>query len=395
MNGLSPYDRPPHPDEARGVSPLLVIVAAVAAAVVSVVAYDRLVIVRRAPAPLLPLPAAADGATPVSSDEATNVAVYEAASRGVVNVTSTTYVRVWLETVPERGNGSGSVIDAEGHILTNHHVIAGARELTVTLADQSTWRATVVGTDPDHDIAVLKIDAPASRLHAIPFGTAENLRVGQKVLAIGNPFGLDRTLTVGVVSALGRPLKTASGAIVQNVIQTDASINPGNSGGPLLNVRGEMIGVNTAIISPTKASAGIGFAVPIDTVKEIVEEILTEGAVRRPWLGVRFSQMTPRLARAIGLRESAGVILLEVVPGSPAAKAGLRGSESYREQNGRIVLEGDIVVGADGAAVGRGDDLLAILRAKRPDESIDLVIIRGTERLAVTVQLEPRPTDGN
>ncbi|KAF0214437.1 MAG: DegP2 peptidase [bacterium] len=216
----------------------------------------------------------------LSSDEQNNIQVYETISPGVVNITSTTYVEdFWGDADPQQGTGSGSIIDKQGNILTNVHVVKGAQELTVTLADKSTYNAKVIGTDPDNDLAVIKINAPAQKLHVIPLGDSQSLNIGQKVLAIGNPFGLDRTLTSGIISGLGRPLKTANGRTVDNVIQTDASINPGNSGGPLLNAKGEMIGVNTAIFSPSGGSVGIGFAVPVDIAKRVIPELINYGQV--------------------------------------------------------------------------------------------------------------------
>lgn len=356
-------------------------------ALLAVAAYDHFVVSRRPRSALLPLSISGEA----HSEEEAIIAVHEAASRGVVNITSTSLRRVWFDLVPEEGSGSGSVIDTNGHILTNLHVVSGARKLSVTLADQTTWPARIVGHDPDHDLAVLKISAPAEQLHVIPFGNSSNLRVGQTVIAIGNPFGLDRTLTTGVISGLGRPLRTESGATIRNVIQTDASINPGNSGGPLLDLSGSLIGVNTAIVSPTRASAGIGFAVPTDTVRPIVEDILTRGQVRRAWLGVQVVELSPRDSSRLDVPIRQGLVVVEVISGSPAEEAGLRGSDSIVERDGRAVLAGDLIVGIGGKTVARSADLTSVLRSRRPGDEIQLRIVRGTNQFTLGVRLGARP----
>ena len=353
----------------------------------AVAAYDHFVVSRRPGRALLPLSISGEA----HSEEEAIIAVHEAASRGVVNITSTSLRRVWFDLVPEEGSGSGSVIDTNGHILTNLHVVSGARKLSVTLADQTTWPARIVGHDPDHDLAVLKISAPAEQLHVIPFGNSSNLRVGQTVIAIGNPFGLDRTLTTGVISGLGRPLRTESGATIRNVIQTDASINPGNSGGPLLDLSGSLIGVNTAIVSPTRASAGIGFAVPTDTVRPIVEDILTRGQVRRAWLGVQVVELSPRDSSRLDIPNRQGLVIVEVISGSPAEEAGLRGSDSIVERDGRAVLAGDLIVGIGGKTVARSADLTSVLRSRRPGDEIQLRIVRDTSQFTLDVRLGARP----
>ncbi|HEY6401790.1 MAG TPA: trypsin-like peptidase domain-containing protein, partial [Blastocatellia bacterium] len=228
----------------------------------------------------------------VATDEKNNEEVYQAMSPGVVNITSTSLVRDWFEAYQSQGgSGSGSILDTQGHILTNYHVVRGANklyadELEVTLSNNHKYKAQVIDSDPDNDLAMIKIDAPRESLTMIPLGDSKGLRVGQKVLAIGNPFGFDRTLTTGIVSGLARPIRSEmTGKLIEGAIQTDAAINPGNSGGPLLNSRGQMIGINTMILSPSGGSVGIGFAVPVDTAKRIVSDILKYGRVRKPRLG--------------------------------------------------------------------------------------------------------------
>ncbi len=243
----------------------------------------------------------------LTEDEKNNIELYEKLSRGVVNITSTVLERdFFFNIVPRQGAGSGSVIDERGYILTNHHVIEDARKLEVTLFSGKKYPAKFIGSDPNSDIAVLKIDAPKKDLTVIPMGSSKDLKVGQKVLAIGNPFGLGQTLTTGVVSSVGRTLQAPGGALVEDVIQTDASINPGNSGGPLIDSSGFMIGVNTAIFSPTGANVGIGFAIPIDTVKQVVKELIEKGSYGYPWIGATLMTLSPGLADALQLSVSKG-----------------------------------------------------------------------------------------
>ncbi len=222
----------------------------------------------------------------ITEDEKNNIAVYEKAADGVVNVTSiAVQMDFFFNAFPTQGAGSGSIIDTKGHILTNHHVVANAQKLEVTLADGSKWPAKLIGSDPDNDLAVIKIEAPKEKLKVIPMGDSKNLRIGQKVLAIGNPFGLERTLTTGVISSLGRTIRSDVGTLIEDVIQTDAAINPGNSGGPLLSSDGEIVGINSAIISPTGGSVGIGFAIPVNTAKKVIPELIAKGYVTYPWIG--------------------------------------------------------------------------------------------------------------
>lgn len=266
-----------------------------------------------------PRPDAEPPSQPLDADERNNIAVYERVSPGVVNINTTSFVEdFFFGAYPQQGSGSGSIIDTKGHILTNYHVIEGASRLDVTLSDNTSYPATVVGADPDNDLAIIRIQAPPERLRVVPLGSSRNLKVGQKVLAIGNPFGLSQTLTSGIISALGRPLRSENGRTIENVIQTDASINPGNSGGPLLNSAGEMIGINTAIYSPRGGSVGIGFAVPVDIAKQIIPDLIEYGRVRRPWLGITETyQLNARLAQRLNLPVSEGLILTGIAPRGP------------------------------------------------------------------------------
>ncbi|MBI4852790.1 MAG: trypsin-like peptidase domain-containing protein [Acidobacteria bacterium] len=329
----------------------------------------------------------------MSWDEKNNIDVYETISPGVVNITSTTYVEdFWgFEADPQQGTGSGSIIDKQGHILTNVHVVKGAQELTVTLADKTTYPAKVVGTDPDNDLAVIKISAPAEKLHVVPLGTSQELHIGQKVLAIGNPFGLDRTLTSGIISGLGRPLKTANGRTVDNVIQTDASINPGNSGGPLLNSKGEMIGVNTAIYSPSGGSVGIGFAVPVDIAKRIIPELINYGQVLRPWLGIGTRTITPQLASAVDMGVKEGLIITGTLPEGPAGRAGIKGSTNVTRKGNRYYLEADVLTKVGDTRVKSEEDLYRALNNYKPTDTIQVEIYRNGQPMNISVKLEPRP----
>lgn len=321
--------------------------------------------------------------TELSSDEQATIAVFERATRSVVFIANTAMQRdPWsfnLFEVPQ-GSGTGFVWSRQGHIVTNFHVIYGADAITVTLADQVEYKAKVVGVDPDHDIAVLQIQAPEAALQPVTIGNSQSLRVGQKVLAIGNPFGLDHTLTTGVVSALGRTIKSMSNRTIEGVIQTDAAINPGNSGGPLLDSAGRLIGMNTQIVSPSGAFAGIGFAVPADTVSRTVPELIKHGKLIRPGLGI--SLVPDAMARRWGLH---GVIIGKIGRGSMAERAGLRGS---RETSvGRIEL-GDIIVGVDGKPVETTDDLMALMEQHKVGDQVNIEYVRGNRKLQVMVTLQ-------
>ncbi|MGH9844854.1 MAG: S1C family serine protease [Blastocatellia bacterium] len=329
----------------------------------------------------------------VTSDETNNRQVYDGTSPGVVNVTSTTTVQDWFDAYRKQGSGSGSILDKEGRILTNSHVIQGAETLEVSLSNKKSYPARVLGEDPDNDLAVIKIDAPPAELTTISLGDSDSLFVGQKVLAIGNPFGLDRTLTTGVVSGLARPLKSEiTGRLIEGAIQTDAAINPGNSGGPLLNSRGQMIGINTLIYSPSGGSVGIGFAVPVKTAKRVINDILQYGRVRKPTIGVEtipLSRFGSQLIRALELPVSEGLMVVRVVPGSAAERAGLQNAQEV--QVGRyIVPNGDIITKVDGQAIAGQDDLDHVLNSKNVGDRIQVELLRDGRRRIVTVQLAER-----
>ncbi|CUQ66590.1 Peptidase S1C, HtrA family [Candidatus Nitrospira inopinata] len=329
------------------------------------------------PRPITPPPAE------LSPDERATIAVFERASKSVVFIANTAIQRdFWsLDTfeVPQ-GAGSGFIWNKQGHIVTNFHVIYGANAIKVTLADRNEYQARVVGVDPDHDLAVLQIQAPDGSLEPLAIGTSNDLRVGQKVLAIGNPFGLDHTLTTGVVSALGRTIKSMTNRTIEGVIQTDAAINPGNSGGPLLDSAGRLIGVNTQIISPSGAYAGIGFAVPVDTVNRIVPELIKHGKRIRPGLGV--SLVPDSMARRWGIK---GLIIGKVARGGSADRAGLRG---VREAAGGRIELGDILVAVEGTPVETVDDLLDVLEKFKVGDRIKVDVIRNNKRTSVDVTLQ-------
>ena len=322
-------------------------------------------------------------ATPdrLTSEETRNIEVFRQASDSVVFITSIVDPRDFFfdaSRIPE-GTGSGFVWDRDGHIVTNFHVVEGAQRLSVTLADQSEWEAEVAGVAPDKDLAVLRIAAPAERLRPLPAGRSQDLQVGQTVLAVGNPFGLDHTLTVGVVSALGRELRSPSGRTIRDIIQTDAAINPGNSGGPLLDSRGQLIGVNSAIYSPSGASAGIGFAVPVDTVSRLVPQLIERGHIEQPGIGI--SLLADHAAARLRLE---GVGVYEVVPGSPAARAGLEGVRLSRF--GRI-LPGDQIIAVDGRATKSAEDLVHAFETAGVGTRVTLTVVHNGERRSVEVGL--------
>jgi S1-C subfamily serine protease len=320
----------------------------------------------------------------LAPDEQSLIDVFRESSPAVVFVTSIELGRDFFGfnvlEVP-RGAGSGFIYDRDGHIVTNAHVIEGGERWTVTLADESQWTARVVGWEPDKDIAVLKVDAPPERLTPITVGTSHDLQVGQTVLAIGNPFGFDQTLTVGVVSALGREIESITGRKIRDVIQTDAAINPGNSGGPLLDSQGRLIGVNTQIASPSGASAGIGFAVPVDTVNEIVPDLIRYGAWRRPGLGVvPLPDWVPRRLRIPGL------IIESVAEGSGAAESGLRGT--VFDARGRIRRLGDIILKVDDTEVRTLNELKDALEPRQPGDKVRVTYIRDDKTQVATVTLQ-------
>jgi putative serine protease PepD len=329
----------------------------------------------------------------LTDDEKNNVNIYQKASPSVVNVISTVITRdFFLNAIPREGSGSGSILDARGHVLTNNHVIRDAKKLEVTLADGSKWPAKLVGTDPDNDLAVIKIEAPADKLKPLPLGDSQKLQVGQKVLAIGNPFGLGLTLTTGIISSLGRNIRSEVGTMIEDLIQTDASINPGNSGGPLLNSEGEIIGINTAIISPTGACVGIGFAIPVNTAKRIIPQLIAKGYVVYPWAGASVQPLFPELAQALKLKAERGAMVIEVTPGGPAEKAGLRGgNRQLQVGNVVIIVGGDVITRIDQSEVKDADDLIKHIRERKPGDVVILKVLRDGQFKEVKITLQERP----
>ena len=309
----------------------------------------------------------------LAADELTNIDVFKRIAPSVVHITTLGTERDFfnraVQQVP-RGTGTGFVWDASGHIVTNFHVIQDGSGARVTLLDQSTWPAKLVGAFPDRDLAVLKIDAPREKLPPIPIGSSRDLQVGQRVYAIGNPFGLDQTLTTGIVSALNREIESFNNRSIRGVVQTDAAINPGNSGGPLLDSAGRLIGVNTQIASPSGASAGIGFAIPVDEVNRVVPRLVRDGRITRPALGI--AAASEQIQRALRLPE--GVALVQVSPGGPAAKAGLQ--PFSRARDGSIVA-GDVITAINDEPVASLDDLLTALEKRQPGETVQLGVWRA------------------
>src|ERR1700722_14985034 len=322
----------------------------------------------------------------LDSEEQNNISVYRRNIPSVVNVTSRTMTMdFFYGLVPQEGQGSGFVIDKDGHILTNYHVIESARQVEVTLHNRKKYKATVVGTDQAHDLAVIQIKAPD--LVPAVLGDSRNLQVGQKVYAIGNPFGLAGTMTRGIVSSI-RPVREPSGAMIGDAIQTDAAINPGNSGGPLMNWHGEVIGINTMILSSVGQNAGIGFAIPINTAKAVLNDLMTLGRVRRPALGVRTIPITAELAQEIGLPADYGLLIIQVTPGGSAAQAGLHGgTERAYLGNIPIMLGGDLIVAIDGEKVVDEQDLSQMMNNHRAGDTVKVTIYRNKKRIDLSVSL--------
>ncbi len=329
-------------------------------------------------------------------DETENIGVYERNNESVVNITTEVVSVNWfMEPVPQSGgSGSGSIIDTRGYVLTNYHVVKGAYKLFVNTSDGKQHEAAVIGTDPQNDLAVIKFSPPSgTTLKPIAFGSSKGLKVGQKVLAIGNPFGLERTLTQGIVSGLGRPIQKDDTTILQNMIQTDASINPGNSGGPLFNAAGQMIGINTMIYSPSGGSVGIGFAIPVDTAIRIVPELIKEGKVRRGWIDIEAIQLFPALITY--LKQSGqpspveqGLLVSAVRAGSSAEKAGLKGgATAVRYGTSTFKIGGDIITAVDGQAVGSIADLYTALEDNKPGEKVWVEYYRGKQKSRIQVTL--------
>jgi len=315
------------------------------------------------------------------SDEQNSIEVYKAVAPGVAFINTTSYQQdMWGDTQEGKGNGSGSVIDAEGHILTNYHVVEKAQKLTVSFGGEKVYPAKVVGGDPDTDLAVIQIEPPAGGVTVVPMGDSNNLVVGQKVLAIGNPFGLDRTLTTGVISGLQRPIRARNNRPIDAAIQTDASINPGNSGGPLLDKFGRMIGINSQILSPAGGSVGVGFAVPINTAKRVIPQLIQYGAVNRPKLGASLPSVEDLAQRGYRMPVQQGLLVYQLVPGGSAEKAGLHGVTT----DGTL---GDILISADGQKLTDMDDLFRLLDKKQIGDTVNFEVYRGGKTTTVPVKL--------
>jgi S1-C subfamily serine protease len=323
---------------------------------------------------------------PLDSDEQNNISVYHKNIGSVVNVTSKAVAfDFFYGLVPQEGQGSGFIIDKDGHVLTNYHVIAEARQVEVTLHNRKKFRATIVGTDRSHDLAIVQIKAPD--LTPMVLGDSKNLQVGQKVYAIGNPFGLAGTLTSGIVSSI-RSVQEPNGINIDEAIQTDAAINPGNSGGPLLNSHGEVIGINTMIASSVGQNAGIGFAIPINTAKAVLNDLLTLGRVRRPVLGVKTVPISPEIADELGLPADYGLLVVQVIPGSAAERGGLRaGTERAYYGNYPITVGGDLIVAIDGQEVQDQQQLAQVMNNHRAGDRVRVTIYRGKRKMDLNVTL--------
>jgi len=327
-----------------------------------------------------------------SKDEKINIDVFEKVPPAVVNIAATTLsINFWMEVIPREGQGSGFIIDKDGYILTNNHVVAKAQRITVTLSNGKKIAASLIGRDPSSDLAVIKIPASDTNSVAV-LGDSDLVKVGQKAIAIGNPFGLSHTLTTGIVSALNREIQTGVGTQMNDLLQTDAAINPGNSGGPLLNSNGEVIGINTAIFSSSGGNLGIGFAIPINRVKEVATHLITTGRVARPWLGITGITIDGDIAKALGLNVPKGVLVIEVLQGSPASQAGLRGgSQPIIIGSIRLLLGGDIITSLEGEAVSDMKSFAREISEFKVGQKVSLEIIRDQMRRNINVLLSERP----
>ncbi len=329
---------------------------------------------------------AAQGPGQLDPEEATNVNVYKRAVPSVVNIKSRSVsFNFFYGIVPEEGQGTGFILDKDGHIMTNYHVVANARQIEVTLFNRKSYQADVIGAEPSLDVAIIQIHAP--NLTPAVIGDSRGLQVGQKVFAIGNPFGLNGTMTRGIVSSI-RSVEEPSGNKIDEAIQTDAAINPGNSGGPLLNSRAEVIGVNTMIASNVGQSAGIGFAIPINTAKAVVNDLVTYGRVRRPALGIASLPISPELAQELGLAADYGLLVMQVVPGGPADRAGIHGGNQQAWLgNTRILIGGDLIVAIDNSQIEDQQDLAHVMNNHRAGDTVKLTFMRGRRKMEATVTL--------
>ncbi len=328
-----------------------------------------------------------DGFVAMTTEEAINVSVYDRTNRSVVNISTNSVRPESLFSLTEiEGSGSGSVIDQQGHILTNYHVVEGAKQISVMLFNTDSFPAELVGQDPDNDIAILKINAPDTLLFPLQWGESSNLRVGQHIIAIGNPFGLERTMSTGIISSLNRQITSKTRRIIRSIIQIDAALNQGNSGGPLLNSRGELIGMNTAIATRSGDNAGIGFSIPVNTIRRVVPQLLATGRVQRPTIGIMQVFETDK-----------GLLVVVLTPNGPAEKAGIRGSKIERKKVRRGILvfeheaidhsQSDLIVGIDGQKVKQSDDLLSVIETKKSGDQVVLNVIRNGQIIQVPIML--------
>ncbi len=336
----------------------------------------------------------------VVPQEQLTVQIYERVSPSVVNITSRVITQSFFGIIPQEGTGSGFVLDKEGHIVTNNHVVEGATTLEVTLSDDTVVPATIIGTDPSVDLAVIKVDVPSEKLMPVQLGNSDGLKPGQFAIAIGNPFGLERTVTTGVISAINRSLEARNGRPIWGVIQTDAAVNPGNSGGPLLNSQGEVIGINTAIIGPGGGSVGVGFAVPVNTVKRVIPSLIQKGRFSHPWLGIGGDAVTPGLARrfqqvGINLGAERGVLVTEVLSTGPAGRAGMQGgTRAVIVGNRRHIIGGDIITAINGASIKTMEEMIGYLdNHVAVGETIEVTVMREGRALNLQVQVGERPAD--
>jgi S1-C subfamily serine protease len=328
--------------------------------------------------------------TELTDDEQNNIEIYDKANKAVVYITTLTTGYTWYyQPVQQEGTGSGVIIDMQGHILTNNHVISGADKISITLSDGTIADGKVVGKDPENDLAVVQFNPKGKTLTTIPFGDSDNLKVGMKVLAIGNPFGLDRTLTTGIVSGLARPLQTDEGYMIRETIQTDAAINPGNSGGPLINSHGQLIGINTAIKSPSGASAGVGFAIPANTAKHIASELIKYGMVRRGSIDIDGIDLFPQLVSYFNMPVQKGVLVNAA--GATALQAGFRAGDksmAVRSRGGQIIYGGgDVIVEVNGQKIEAMTDIYSALESTKPGDTATVKVVRGSQTKTLTVKL--------
>lgn len=328
----------------------------------------------------------------ISNDEQINVDVFEKVHLSVVNIAATTLtMNFWMQVTPQQGQGSGFIIDERGYILTNNHVVAQAQKLSVTLGNGKKTEATLVGRDPSTDLAIIKI--PQNLVTSVStLGNSDELRVGHKAIAIGNPFGLSQTLTTGIISALNREIRSETGEVMAGLIQTDAAINPGNSGGPLLNSSGDVIGINTAIFSLSGGYQGIGFAIPVNRAKEVASQLISTGRFAQPWLGISGLALTEELAKVLEISSHEGILVVEVVRGSPAQQSGIMGGkQEVIIGNVRLPIGGDVILSIDGKKVNDMNELIKEIGKHRVGDSVEFEILRNNRLMTLKVVLQEKP----